>query len=290
MLHLIARVAVAATLAAAAYAALPAGPAVAAACPTDDGVTVVVDFHELGGGVVSACVAGGGGDRASELFPAAGFGLDYVQRQPGFVCRVSGKPADNPCVSTPPANAYWSLWWSDGASGSWTYATTGASGLTVPDGGYVGFSWQGSSSRTAPGVAPAPRPDPTPSQQPTAEPSQAPTKQPSTPTTEPGGQSTAPSVAPSGSASPSAPVESGAPRASKRPKPGGATASASASASASPSPSETDDAVVATSAEPADPADDGLPTWVAPVAVLVLFGAAGGVAVVRRRRPGSGTP
>ena len=89
---------VAAFAAATTSALLPATPAAAAGCATADGVTVVVDFHELGGGVQTACVTDGGGDRASDLFPAAGFALDYVQRQPGFVCRVAGKPADNPCV------------------------------------------------------------------------------------------------------------------------------------------------------------------------------------------------
>ena len=54
-----------------------------------------------------------------------GFSLTYVQRQPGFVCRINGAPASDPCVNTPPADAYWGLWWSDGKSGSWTYSSVG---------------------------------------------------------------------------------------------------------------------------------------------------------------------
>lgn len=152
------RLVAAATLAAAASAVLPAAPASAAACKTAAGVSVVVDFQELGGGVRSACVAGGGGDSASDLFPAAGFSLSYVSRQPGFVCRVDGAPADASCVNAPPADAYWGLWWSDGESGEWTYASSGVGGQTVPDGGYVAFSWNGSSSRSTPGLAPVPHP------------------------------------------------------------------------------------------------------------------------------------
>ena len=114
MLRSSARVVAAAVLAAAAYAAAPVPPASAAACSTGHGVTVVVDFHELGGGVQTGCVADGAGDTAAELFPAAGFSLSYVQRQPGFVCRVEGVPAEDPCVNTPPADAYWALYWSDG--------------------------------------------------------------------------------------------------------------------------------------------------------------------------------
>ncbi len=64
-------------------------------------MTVVVDFHGLGGGLKQVCDPNGGGDTATQLFSSNGFALDYVQRQPGFVCRVSGKPSQDPCVNTP---------------------------------------------------------------------------------------------------------------------------------------------------------------------------------------------
>ncbi len=78
-----------------------AGPAAAAECRGSSGVTVVVDFNSLGGGVQGACVNRGG--RASSLFTSAGFPLKYAQRQPGFVCRVSGVPTSDPCTNTAPA-------------------------------------------------------------------------------------------------------------------------------------------------------------------------------------------
>ena len=131
-------------------------PAVAAGCTGSTGVTVVVDHHQLGGGVQQACDADGGGKAASTVFPDSGFPLTYVQRQPGFVCRVAGAPASDPCVNTPPASAYWSLWWSDGKSGTWTYSSTGVGSLKVPDGGYVAFSWQGQDGKAAPGRHPDP--------------------------------------------------------------------------------------------------------------------------------------
>jgi hypothetical protein len=53
--------------------------------------------------------------------------------------------------------------------------------------------------------------------------------------------------------------------------------------STAPAPSDSVETAPA-SADPADPADDGLPTWVGPVVVVVLFAAGGAVAVVRRRR------
>ena len=159
----VARLVAAVVLTAAASAAVPTAPASAAACSTSHGVTVVVDFHELGGGVQQACDADGADTSASTLFPRNGFPLDYVQRQPGFVCRVSGAPASDPCQNTPPADAYWGLWWSDGKSGSWSYSSEGAGSLSVPDGGYVAFSWNGSSTKSPPGAAPRPHPSSSPS-------------------------------------------------------------------------------------------------------------------------------
>ena len=284
------RLVAAATLAAAAYAVVPAAPSSAAACSGSDGVTVVVDFHQLDGGVQTACVADGGGDTAAQLFAAAGFALTYVQRTPGFVCRVSGKPADDPCVNTPPADAYWGLFWSDGRSGSWSYSTTGAASQHVPDGGYAGFSWQGSSSRTLPGYRPAPHLTATASPTTaTHAPSHAPAHQPS-------GQASA-SVAPTSAPSPTA--TTGTPSASttatKRPdrhphrhspQPSART---SAAATASPTdPAEPTDSpsLAAAASDPSDPGDGGLPGWLAPAVVAILFGAAGAVAVVRRRQGG----
>jgi hypothetical protein len=286
----LARLVAAAALAAAASAVVPLAPASAATCSSADGVSVVVDFHELGGGVRTACVPGGGGQRASSLFPAAGFSLSYVRRQPGFVCQVSGAPADNPCVNTPPADAYWGLWWSDGKSGSWTYATTSAAGLTVPDGGYVAFSWNDSSTRSTPGASPAAHPtQPTPTAAPTHS-SQGPTAQP----TRAGGTSHPTTSSSTTGQTPPDPTASSPadPTTSASHAPGGKQ-SRTASPTPTGSPSATEptygpDATLPDAADPDDPGDGGLPAWVAPVVIVVLFAGAGGAAVVRRRRGTSG--
>ncbi|KQW53734.1 hypothetical protein ASC77_05600 [Nocardioides sp. Root1257] len=283
-LHLIA----AALVAAAVGLTLPAGPAAAATCSSGDGVSVVVDFHQLGGGLQTACVAGGGGDSATSLFSAAGFPLSYVQRQPGFVCQVSGQPASDPCVNTPPADAYWGLWWSDGTSGRWTYATTAAGSLHVPDGGYVAFSWNGSASRSAPGASPTAHPAaPTRTPSPSAAPTKKPTKKPKpSPSSGTHGSSTtlsatlsaSPSTDPSSEASPSRSASASSSPA--EPSSTGAADTPSTSPEVDESPSDTP---TPTAAEPADPSDGGLPTWVGPVVVILLFAAGGTVAVVRRR-------
>ena len=77
----------AALVAAAGLVGLSSGPAAAALC-SGSGVNVVVDFNGLGGGVQKGCDPGGAGRSGDKVFPAAGFGLTYAQREPGFVCRV----------------------------------------------------------------------------------------------------------------------------------------------------------------------------------------------------------
>jgi hypothetical protein len=288
-LHLIA----AALVATAVGLVLPAGPAGAATCSSARGVSVVVDFHELGG-VQTACVAGGGGKSGTSLLTSAGFALSYVQRQPGFICQINGLPTNDPCVNTPPADAYWGLWWSDGRSGKWTYATTAAGGLTVPEGGYVAFSWNGSAGRSAPGLSPAAHavaPTKTPTPKPTSKPTSKPTTKASTKasskaSSKPGAstsQSSPPDPSQSGTTS-SAPTsasptkqQSGA--AGQPTKPPGGVDGDMLPESAPPSTDATPAA-----GEPADPSDGGLPTWVGPIVVVVLFAAGGAVAVVRRRR------
>ena len=255
-------------------AAVGAPPADAAApCPGVSGVTVVVEFNGLGGGVDRDCAAEGGGHTADRLLKETGHALAYVQRFPGFVCRVDGLPADDPCVNTPPADAYWGLWWSDGKTGTWTYSSLGAGSLTVPAGGYVAMVWDGSAGQVAPGADPAPHLTPTPSPAPTKKPS--PTAEP-TPTTSP--TATTP------------PTPTASPSKTPRPTPS-KTRSATPTRSATDEPTDgpTDQATEAggtVGQPPSDPpatTDDALPGWLAPLLVAALLVAAGAVAVVRRR-------
>ena len=299
---------VAAIVLTAAGLVLPAGPASAATCSSADGVTVVVDFHELGGGVQTVCDAGGGGQAASRLFPDNGFPLEYVQRQPGFVCRVSGAPTadDEPCVNTPPTDAYWGLWWTDGESGSWSYSSEGVASLTVPEGGSVALSWNGSTTKSPPGVA-APVHDEEPSATPTPQPSGGPGGSGSggggAGAGGSGGATTAPSAPSSGSptGTPSGAAttdheqgdgtgpgrrdrdqgdhnregQKGSGKKDRDRDRDETDAGSSADALSTAAPVVT--------ADPPDASDDGLPVWVAPAGIAGLFGIAGVVALLRRR-------
>ncbi len=283
-----------ALVAAAASLAVPSPAAYAAPCTGDSGVTVVVDFNGLGGGVQQVCVSGGGGDAASSLFPTAGFPLSYASRQPGFVCRVNGVPTSDPCVNTAPADAFWGLWWSDGDASSWTFSSLGAGSLNIPDGGMVAFSWDGESGTAPPSASPShPNPAPTP------EPNQPPPNngggdgpdQPAAPngSTAPGSPSTSPEGSPSGSPS----AEDGRKGKGDKGKQGddGKQKKPKATPGVTPTdPATTTDTEVGTEEDAgvADPpADsDGLPGWVAPALIGVLFAAAGIVLLLRRRRSG----
>jgi hypothetical protein len=289
-----------AVLVAAAVGLGASGPAQAATCSGSSGVSVVVDFHQLGGGVQTYCDAGGAGKTADAQLKDAGHQLTYVQRQPGFVCRIDGVPADDPCVNTPPADAYWSLWWSDGTSGTWSYSSSGAASLKVPNGGYVGLSWQQGSSKAVPGVAPKAHAASSPTSHPTTHPTSHPTVHPTSgPTsTSPKSPGSGATVAP-GSSPTSSPPSSGPASANRHGRHSRATAPtsgshqrAAATDGASPGDKGTDGPVPLEAGGPLDPrggssGGGGLPGWVPPVVVVLLFAAAGTVVVVRRRGSGS---
>lgn len=261
-------------------------PAVAAACTSDSGVTVVVDFHELGGGVDQDCVADQG--QADDLFRAAGHTLENVRGQ-AFVCRVDGLPSaeQEACARTPPSDAYWGLWWSDGTDGTWTYSSQSTYALDVPDGGAVAFSWNGSAGQARPGVAP-PRHERQPEPAPTKSPSgggQTGGTAPGGSTPSSGGASATPDEEPSASEQPREPRESQRESKRERSEDGrgkkGKKDEAEDEPTAEPSDEPSEEPV--TVAEPPATSSDGLPVWVGPAAAGGALAVAGLAAYLRRR-------
>ena len=57
---------------------------------------------------------------------------------PAFVCRMNGLPteSDDPCITTPPASAYWSFWIANPGQDTWGVSPLGAASL-VPRAGSV---------------------------------------------------------------------------------------------------------------------------------------------------------
>lgn len=167
-------------------------------CPTDEGVTVVVDFNELGGGIVVRCAPGPvqPGYTGIDALQAAGFSPEGVRRWGlAFVCRLAGRPtADqtlpidgNPsyheqCLDTPPLLAYWS-YWSAPDGGDWAYNTTGPLSRDAIKGGFEGWSF---SLNHQPGDVPAPALQPKrPEEPPTSPPPTSPPPTHSPPTHSP---------------------------------------------------------------------------------------------------------
>ncbi|MFL6101512.1 MAG: hypothetical protein ACJ71T_16320 [Actinomycetales bacterium] len=116
--------------------AQPAQPAqlalagTAGACPgTTKGVTVAVDFTAFGGKVQVRCAPGTPTTGVAALqqagFTPAGTALYGL----AFVCRINNKPApaQQACLTTPPANAYWAYYHANKGATTWTFSTQGAS-------------------------------------------------------------------------------------------------------------------------------------------------------------------
>jgi hypothetical protein len=137
---------VAVALGAAATLAVLAGPADEAAAGTCDGVWVVVDASQLGGGLTTRCAPG---DPSSGLdaLRAAGHAYAFVPRVPGMVCTIDGRP--DPCNGAP-SDAYWSYWHAE-AGGSWTYASRGAGQRDPAPGSVEGWAF---GAGDPPGTAP----------------------------------------------------------------------------------------------------------------------------------------
>jgi hypothetical protein len=272
-------------------AAVPAGlappPAHADGGCGTQGVAVVVDFGALGGGVKQSCVNGGG--KAAALFVAAGHSLGRVQSQPSAVCDIDGQPSA-PCPQMPPANAYWGLFWTSGSSAHWTYASLGVDALTVPAGGSLAFAWQSAAGTRSPGVAAVVTRTSTPTAKPTKKAKQKTTHKSDTTRKTPAAK---PSATSTPSASESVSVAASASAIVSPSAAAGMTSTAvtpPVAASAMPTDPATGSTDAATTSADSAPsstdAGGGLPGWVAPVAVVVVLAAGGGVAVGRRRTRG----
>ncbi len=109
-------------------------------CTSTSGVIIVVDFSHFGGSIDRVCDANlTSSTTAAVAMAAEGFttsGDDYDG--PAFVCRINGLPteSDDPCVTTPPATAYWSFWIANPGQDAWGQSPLGVASL-VPRPGSV---------------------------------------------------------------------------------------------------------------------------------------------------------
>ncbi|GIF77233.1 hypothetical protein Asi02nite_67510 [Asanoa siamensis] len=129
-------------------------------CPTATGVTVVVDFQELGGTTIVRCFPSAARGTGLDALKGAGFQIAGVQRWgEGFICRVENRPSAveiipaqgkknyrELCIDTPPGSAYWSYWHA-GNNCPWVYSQWGVKNRDFIPGGFEGWSF--SLNRTA---------------------------------------------------------------------------------------------------------------------------------------------
>jgi hypothetical protein len=114
------------------------GPASAdpiGSCTPTSGVIVAVDFGHWGGNVQRGCDATP--STGYDALHAAGFSTTGTRHDgPGFICRINDypTPAEQACVLTPPASAYWSYWHAAAGQNSWSYSTLGAQSYHPPPG------------------------------------------------------------------------------------------------------------------------------------------------------------
>lgn len=115
----------------------PAGavPQAMGRCTTSSGVVLAVDLSHWGGPVLRSC--GTTPTTGYELLNQGGWRTTGTGHDgPAFICRIgySGyrggrqfpTAAEDNCVLTPPASAYWSYWHADPGADDWTYSQLGA--------------------------------------------------------------------------------------------------------------------------------------------------------------------
>lgn len=142
--------------------ALTAGPAHAidqskgkpGFCADGSGVTVVIDFQQLGGTTIVRCDSQTGRGTGLDALKNAGFQIAGVQRWgEAFICRIENRPSaveeipvkgnehyKETCVDTPPAAGYWSYWHS-GNNCAWEYSQWGVKNRDFTAGGFEGWSF-----------------------------------------------------------------------------------------------------------------------------------------------------
>jgi hypothetical protein len=107
-------------------------------CTTTAGVIVAVDFAAWGGDVERGCDASlTPSTTGLAAMTEAGFTMaGDAQDGPLFVCRIDNEPppAQDACIATPPADAYWSYWHADAGQNTWSYSQLGAASYHPPAG------------------------------------------------------------------------------------------------------------------------------------------------------------
>ncbi len=97
-------------------------------CEPNTGVTVIVDYHNIGDRMIDVGCALGEQATGVEALQHAGFALEGTTDEGlAFICRIDGEPTpeEEGCETTPGGSAYWS-YWRGKPGGRWAYSGVGA--------------------------------------------------------------------------------------------------------------------------------------------------------------------
>jgi hypothetical protein len=150
-----------------------AGPAAAAArplsaCTATAGVIVAVDFGPWGGPLLRSC--GSTPTTGYAQLNQGGWHTAGTEHDgPAFICRIGYRgyrddaqyptAAQQSCVQTPPASAYWAFWEAGPGQTTWTYSQFGAVGYHPAPGSvslwvFGGTNLGGNAGSAVPAVSP----------------------------------------------------------------------------------------------------------------------------------------
>ncbi|MGV8978551.1 MAG: hypothetical protein ACOH17_10945 [Cellulomonas sp.] len=124
----------------------PVATVTGSACPGGSGVSVVVDFSDLGGDVTIGCATG---DPSTGREALIGAGFTATDSTPGMICAISSAP--DPCPTTFDGS-YWS-YWSAQPGTAWVASTVGADSSDPAPGAFEG--WRYNDGATGPSLLPA---------------------------------------------------------------------------------------------------------------------------------------
>lgn len=116
------------------------------ACIDTSGVTVVVDFTDVGGQIEIGCASS---DPATGRAALEAAGFMPTDSQPGLICAINANP--NPCPATF-EGSFWSYWHSS-RDGEWTSYQVGADSSDPTPGEIEG--WRYNDGSAGPGISPA---------------------------------------------------------------------------------------------------------------------------------------
>jgi hypothetical protein len=114
------------------------------ACTDGEGVTVVVDFTDIGGEIEVGCAT----DATTGTAALTSAGFTDTRDATGMICAIDSLP--DPCPATF-TGSYWSYWYADG--GAWQAWMEGSDTAVPIDGGAEG--WRYNDGSAGPGVDPA---------------------------------------------------------------------------------------------------------------------------------------